>query len=195
MMENLVNSIKQFVDLNKNDIEIVKKLFNKKLVIKGELFLKEGIVCDNLGFVQKGLLRHFINDDGVDITYHFSMENDFVCDYESFINRLPSLKNIIAMETTTIYIISYRNLQIFYQTTSTGERFGRLLLEKIFSKTITHIISTHIDNAEQRYLKFLSLFPELDQRVPQYYVASFIGVKPPSLSRIRKKYASKNLLT
>ncbi|MEO7044756.1 MAG: Crp/Fnr family transcriptional regulator [Ferruginibacter sp.] len=194
-MEKLIISIKQFVELNKNDVEIVTKLFKRKLINKGELFLKEGLVCDNLAFIEKGLLRHFINDEGRDITYHFSMENDFVCDYQSFINRLPSLKNIVTIENTSVYLISDQDLQIFYQTISTGERFGRLLLEKIFSNAITHIISTHTDSAEQRYLKFLSAFPELGQRVPQYYVASFICVKPPSLSRIRKKIANNNFLT
>ncbi|MEP6628380.1 MAG: Crp/Fnr family transcriptional regulator [Ginsengibacter sp.] len=194
-MQKLIHSMNQLVNLNSQDIEIVKDLFKKKKMCKGELFLKEGAVCGYLGFVHKGLLRHFINDDGEDVTYSFSMENDYVCDYESFISRLPSPKNIVAMENVSLCVISYQDLQTFYETTMSGERFGRLLLERIFSKAINHIISTHTHNAEQRYLNFLSSFPDIGQRVPQYYIASFIGVKPPSLSRIRKKYAAGNLLT
>jgi hypothetical protein len=74
---------------------------------------------------------------------------------------------------------------------TSGERFGRLFLEAIYSKMINHIISTHTDSAEQRYLNFMSAFRHIQQRIPQYYIASFVAVTPQSLSRIRRQLAKK----
>jgi CRP-like cAMP-binding protein len=85
-------------------------------------------------------------------------------------------------------------MQIFYREVSSGERFGRLFLESVFSKAINHIISTHTENAERRYLNFMQSFRHIEQRIPQYYIASFIGVKPQSLSRIRKRMAETTIL-
>jgi hypothetical protein len=82
-------------------------------------------------------------------------------------------------------------MQLFYNKVSTGERFGRLYLEMIYNKVINHIISMHTDSAEQLYLKFLSSFKNIQKRIPQYYIASFVGVTPQSLSRIRRKLVRK----
>lgn len=186
-MQNLINAIKRFVILANDDICKIEKLFVKKELGKNEYFLQPAKVCNSFAFVEKGLLRHYINNDGEEETFYFSAENDFVCDYGSFIDRTPSIKSIVALESTTLFCISYENMQRFYTEVSSGERFGRLFLEGIFSKAINHIISTHKDNAEKRYLNFLSNFSHIQQRIPQYYIASFIGVTPQSLSRIRRQ--------
>jgi CRP-like cAMP-binding protein len=188
-MQNLINAISAYVSLNNKDISIIEQLFAKKELKKNEYFLQPGKICNEFAFVDKGFLRHYISHEEAEETFYFSAENDFVCDYNSFIDRTPSIKYIAAIEHTTLYSISYINMQKFYSDVSTGERFGRLFLESIFSKAINHIISTHTDDAEQRYLNFLKSFSHIQQRIPQYYIASFIGVTPQSLSRIRKRMA------
>ncbi|MGD8778839.1 MAG: Crp/Fnr family transcriptional regulator [Ignavibacteria bacterium] len=172
-------------------IETIEKLFIKKELKKYECFLKGGEVCRNFAFVEQGLLRHCINDDGKEKIFYFSAENDFICDYESFIDKVISKKTIEAIEDTIIYSISYDNMQQFYAKVSFGDRFGHLFIEGVFTKAVKHIISLHTDNAEQRYLNFLHLYKHIQQRLPQYYIASFIGVTPQSLSRIRRKLAGK----
>jgi len=99
---------------------------------------------------------------------------------------MASNKSIIALENSVIYAIAYENMQQFYSKVQFGERFGRLLIEGIFTKAIKHIVSIHTDNAEERYLNFLKLYKHIQQRIPQYYIASFVGVTPQSLSRIRR---------
>ena len=190
-MQNLIEAIKHYVSLNDNDIQLIKKLFEIKELRKNESFLQPGLICDNFAYIKKGLLRHSIYDDGEEKTIYFSSENDFVCDYESFISREVSKKVITAMEDTTIACISYDNMQIFYNDVHSGERFGRLYLEETFIKVVNHIISSHTDSAEQRYQNFHTSYRHIEQRIPQYYIASFVGVTPQSLSRIRRNMVKK----
>lgn len=194
-MQSLIQAFKKYVDLNGDDVDLIKKLFEIKELRKNEYFFQPGIVCDKFAFVKKGLLRHFVYFDGEEKTIYFSSENDFVCDYESFVNKTGSKKAIIALENTTIAFISYYNIQIFYSKVSSGERFGRLYLEETFTNVINHIISSHTDSAEQKYLNFLSSYKHLQHRIPQYYIASFVGVTPQSLSRIRRNLVKKRFIT
>jgi hypothetical protein len=91
------------------------------------------------------------------------------------------------LEETTVYTISHANMQLFYQQVEHGERFGRLAIEYVFVNVINQITSLYNDPAELRYQQFLSRFQDIGQRIPQYYIASYIGIKPQSLSRIRKR--------
>jgi CRP-like cAMP-binding protein len=190
-MRKLINTISNYITVSEEDIQVIEQLFSKKELKENDYLLKSGNVCQEYVFVDKGLLRHCINNDGKEVVYYFSAESDFVCDYESFISRTSSVKSIIAMEDTVVFSISYNNLQQFYSKIPNGEKFGRLYLESVFSKTINHIVSTFTESAEQRYLDFLTTFKHIQHRIPQYYIASFIGVTPQSLSRIRKQLVKK----
>ncbi|MGN5955275.1 Crp/Fnr family transcriptional regulator [Sphingobacterium lactis] len=190
-MEDLIDNIRNYIHLSEEETELIKKLFTEKSLKKGENILEQGKICKSLFFVSKGLLRQYINHEGKELTIHFNEENTFACDFDSFISQSPSEKTIEALEDTELNIISFENLQQFYAEINNGDRFGRLLLEKIFSSAIRHIISVHADTAEQRYLNFLHSFKHLQQRIPQLYIASFIGVTPQSLSRIRRRIARK----
>ena len=190
-MEELINNIRNYIHLSEEETELTKRLFTNKSLKKGENILEQGKICKSLFFVSKGLLRQYINHDGKELTIHFNEEKTFACDFDSFISQTPSKKTIEALEDTELNIISYENLQKFYAQINKGDCFGRLLLEKIFSSALQHIISVYADTAEQRYLSFLHDFKHLQQRIPQFYIASFIGVTPQSLSRIRRRIAKK----
>jgi CRP-like cAMP-binding protein len=156
-MDSLISAIKQYVSLNYDDIELIKTLFVIKKLRKVESFIKPGEICNSFAFINKGLFKHSIFDDtGEEKIIFFSSDNDFICDYESFISRMKSKKSITALEDTTIAYITYSNMQLFYSKVSSGERFGRLYLEKIYNKVINHIISMHTDSAEQIYINFHS---------------------------------------
>ena len=132
-------------------------------------------------------MRYYINHSGGDKTYAFAQEGDFVCNNESFIPQTPSTKIIQALEDCEIVQISFADLQIFYKSIREGERFGRLVIEQVFIQTLQDLSSFYTDTPENRYEKFMKRHPDLQQRISQYHIASYVGVKPQSLSRIRKR--------
>jgi CRP-like cAMP-binding protein len=190
-MNALIQVINHLIHLNKDEEEIIKTLFTPLHLRSGEYFLEEGKVCKHVGFIESGLVRYFLIDDGAEKTVYFSKENEFVSNYQSFLPKKPSNTNIQAIEETYMYFISYDNLQRLYEKIKGGERFGRLAIEQIFVNSIEQSKSLYKDPPETRYRQFLEMYPDLVQRLPQYYIASYIGIKPESLSRIRKRMVAK----
>lgn len=187
MINSLLENIQNIITLSPAEQDLVTTLFKEKSYKKGDFFLAGGQVCKQVGFVTKGLLRYYINHDGEDKTYDFAQENNFVCNYESFIPQMPSTKIIQALEDCEMLVTSYTDLQIFYKSVRGAERFGRLVIEQVFIQTLKSLSSLYTDTPEYRYEKFIKEHADLQQRVSQYHIASFVGVKPQSLSRIRKR--------
>ena len=190
MTNNLLNEIQKIITLSTAEKDIVLSLFKEKTYKKGTFFLEEGQVCKQVGFVVKGLLRYYINHDGEDKTYDFAQENNFICNYESFIPQVPSKKIIQALEDCEILQISYDGLQQFYTSIAQAERFGRVVIEQVFIDLLQSLSSFYIDTPEYRYEQFIKKHPGLLQRISQYHIASYVGVKPQSLSRIRKRISN-----
>ena len=186
MTDKLISTLRSIIDLDAKEAAYVKLLFKEKSLKKGDYFLAEGQVCKQVGFIVKGLIRYYINDQGEDKVYAFGQENDFVCNNESFIPQIPSTKNIQALEDCEILQISYNDLQTLYKSIRQGERFG-MVIEQVFIQTLGDLSSFYVDTPEFRYEKFLRKHPDLQQRISQYHIASYVGVKPQSLSRIRKR--------
>ena len=191
-MESLLNTIRYFIPLSASDEEIVRRLFHKKIFKKGEHLLQAGNVCRHVTFIETGLVRYYFNSDGEERTNYFNKEGEFVCVYTSFLPQIPSDINIQALEDTTIFVISFNDIQELYRAVEHGERFGRLAIEQVYLNAINQIGSLYTDPPEVRYNKFLSNFRDIAQRIPQYYIASYVGIKPQSLSRIRKRTAGKH---
>jgi CRP-like cAMP-binding protein len=137
-------------------------------------------------------MRYYINNDGEDKTYAFSQENGYVCNYESFLPQSPSSKIIQALEDCTVFVISFDDLQILYANVIEGERFGRIAIEAVFVQLLQDFNSFYTETSELRYEKFIKNHADLQQRISQYHIASYVGVKPQSLSRIRKRIAHQN---
>ena len=187
MYRLLTDKIKQYIQVKNNDIHLIEALFRERILAKGDLFLQEGKLCRELGFINKGLVCYHVLTDGNKLVHNFAKENEFVCNFDSLIKKTASQKNIMALERTELLVISWDQLQRLYTTMSNGEKFGRLLMEEVYTDAIKHIISFYTESPQKRYNEFVEKHKELALRVPQYYIASFIGVKPQSLSRIRKR--------
>ncbi len=189
MYVELIQAFEQFIRLSETDKQVVSTLFTERQYKKGDFFLKEGQVCREAGFIMNGLVRYFINNNGEEKVYGFGKEYNFVCNYESFLDHSASTKSIQFIEDSTLLVMSYNNLQLLYEQLPEGQKFGRLICEHLFVQAIRDITSLYTHQPEERYLLFLQTYPDLQQRVPQYYISSFVGVKPQSLSRIRKRLA------
>jgi len=187
MIESLLYSMQNIITLSPAEIAIVKSLFKEKTYKKGDFFLEEGRICKHVGFVAKGLMRYYINHDGEEKIYDFSQENEYLCNYESFLPQKPSSKIIQALEDSEVLIISHADLQLLYANVREGERFGRIAIEAVFLQLLNDLSSFYTETPEFRYERFLKNHADLQQRISQYHVASYVGVKPQSLSRIRKR--------
>jgi len=192
MVNTLIESIRQIVPLDPADITLIETLFQPLSLNKNAYFVQTGQVCQYVGFIQSGLVRYFVNQDGDEKIYDFGLENDFVCDYESFLPKKPCRRAIQAIENTSLWVISWSDLQRLFSELTHGERFGRIAIEQIFVRTIGQLVSLYTDSPEQRYQAFLDAYPTLSARITQYHISSYVGVKPQSLSRIRARWAGKD---
>lgn len=157
---------------------------------KKQLFAQAGKVCSHFGFVLRGSVRYFHIKDGVDITGYFSFENEFVSSYKSFVTGAPALNYIEALEPTEIIVISKKNMDLMLNNPMLAykmERFGRLVGEYYLICYEDRLAAFITQTPEERYLKLLETGREILQRMPQHYVANFLGITPVSLSRIRKR--------
>ena len=189
-MGPLLDAIRNYITVSPEEEVIISGLFTEMPLKAGEYFLREGQICRHVAFVATGLVRYYINYDGIEKTLFFSREGEFVSDYQSFLPQVGSRKNIQALEDTHLYVITRENLHRFYREVREGERFGRLGIEDVFMVLMQQLDSLYLDTPEMRYRRFLELYSWLAQRIPQYYIASYVGVRAPSLSRIRKRLAS-----
>lgn len=186
--------ITEFLSLLSNEIQfsteertLINSSFTCKTLTKGEFFLREGETCRHLGFIKKGLVRYFVLKDDEESTFEFTKEGEFIADYSSFNTQTKSIQNIEAIEDCELLIIDYSKLQFLFKNVKDGNHLGRLIVEHRFEIMVNQLLAVYMQNSEQRYQKFITEYGDLTQRIPQYLIASFVGVKPPSLSRIRKR--------
>lgn len=190
MHKFLLDTIRQIINLDKEAEESITTSFKELKIKKGDHFLKEGEPNLLLGFIVNGLVRIYITKKGEEQScIDFSKEGEFITVYESFLQKGISTQSIQAIEDTTLLVINNNDLQNLYQNIPNGDKLGRIVIEKRFIELAKQLLSIYLHNSEQRYLHFVKTYPDLLQRVPQYYIASFVGVKPQSLSRIRKRLA------
>jgi CRP-like cAMP-binding protein len=181
----LLAFMRRFIALDAAEEEVVRQLFVPERLAKGDYLLQPGEVSRKVAFIGRGVLHNFQLRDGQEVTYYFGREVEFIGDYPSFLPAVPSTNGIQALEDAELLTITRNGLQQLYQQVRAGERFGRLVAEALFVDVLGQLTSFYEDTPEQRYERFLALYPDLQQRVPQYYIASYVGVRPQSLSRIR----------
>ncbi|WP_343304636.1 Crp/Fnr family transcriptional regulator [Chitinophaga niabensis] len=155
---------------------------------KGEIIQENNKINRQCYFVFKGLvMASYIKDNGEEVTSWFMRENDVVISVRSFFTQQPSREVIIALEDTICISLSYEFLQKIYGVFTEFNFVGRVLTEKYYIQMEERAYSLRMDNATQRYNKLLTNHPDILQRVPLKYIASYLGITPQSLSRIRRK--------
>ncbi len=157
---------------------------------KGEFLTRQGEISRTVSFINKGLVRIFYVADGKDVCTGFIPENEYISCYASFLTQTPTAENIDALEECEMINLSYDDIQFLYLNYPVFEIFGRKMAEMLFIHVSTQITRLLALSPEERYLSILKNEPFVIQRVPQYMIASFIGITPEHLSRIRKKMSS-----
>ncbi|MCL6272390.1 Crp/Fnr family transcriptional regulator [Muricauda sp. 2012CJ35-5] len=162
------------------------KLIYREFPKKTHLLVK-GKVENHLSFISEGIIRLYIPNPDNDLTFGFAFKGNFVSAYDSFLTQAPCIYSMEAITETKLWRISYQDLEAVYKSTEIGNFIGRKAAEEQFLKKSQREIALLNDTAEQRYLKLFTERPELIQKIPLKYIASYIGITPQALSRIRKR--------
>ena len=191
MYDKLKKYCSQAVPVLESELALIDKYFEEKTLKQKEFLLQDSTVCNFIAFIASGSIRHFHVKDGVEKTCDISFDNAWVTDFQSFTYETTGKINLQAMEPTTVYLIRKQNLYQLYQECNKYETFGRLMAEQVAQRATEIAMSLSSDKPEERFQNLLKKQPDLFQRVPQKYIANFLGITPESLSRIRSRIFQK----
>jgi CRP/FNR family transcriptional regulator, anaerobic regulatory protein len=186
MYENLKNYFQRYMPLEEDLwFEIVEAVKIVQLK-KGQFFLREGEVCDFVAYVNRGLVRLYYLEKDKEHIRQFLFEDTFVTEYASYVSRKPTLYNIDALEDTELFIFSYGKLNQLYDRNPQLLKFGKLMADRSAVHLANQLTASLRQKAEDRYLNLMKERPKVFQRVPLYMIASYLGITPEALSRIRR---------
>ncbi|WP_271768093.1 Crp/Fnr family transcriptional regulator [Aquimarina algiphila] len=190
MKEKLINSISKYIKLSSEEENSIETFWTEKTLEKGDYLLRNGETCRTDNFIVNGALKAFyINPEtGKEEILYFAIENWWATDIESFQKQKASIYNIQAIEKTELLQINYHSFQKMLLEIPKLERFFRIILENYLGSLQKRLITNITLDAEQRYFSFIENYPKIADKVPQYLIASYLGITAEFLSRIRKKY-------
>lgn len=183
----LKNYISKFISFNEQEWQLHQSILSRRFLKKGEFLLRGGEVCDHVTFINNGHFRvyNIVNEE--ELTINFAFEGNYVTDYISFVSRRPSSDFILAMDDAEILQIKYNDLQATYEKSPVWQKFGRIMAEYILVFIAERNKALLFNTPEERYINLMKERPKVIERIPQQYIASYLGIKPESLSRIRKR--------
>lgn len=189
----LHQNLADFAHLSAEDINMAAPYWTRRKIAKNEFFNFRNSVCRQIGFIVKGLFRVYYVDMVTEVEYniYFVAENTFLVSLKSFLTQTACPYNIEALEDSELMVINHDDLSSLYPKSHGWERFGRILAEQYFVYSQSKAEGLLSQSAEERYLSLLSDFPDVAKRVSLGHIASYLGIKGPSLSRIRAQMAGK----
>ena len=186
-MKKIYTYYKQTYNISDKDWKVFSSKLRKQEVPKKTRILEIGETENYLSFIDEGIVRFYIPKEETDLTFGFVFSGSFSCAYDSFLTQTPSLYCVETITNTTLWRLSYNDLQTIYSATDIGNLIGRKTSELLFLKKAERELSFLQETAEERYLKLFKKRPELIEKIPLKYIASYIGVTPQALSRIRRR--------
>ena len=186
-MENLKNKILSYTPVNVADIDYIFQFYSKIHLRKGEKLIKPGDKVDYFYYLDVGCVNYYKMEKGEIKVLEFYTEDVFFTDLYAYVQNAPATCFLEATEDTTVYAIEKINVEKSFGKSHSLERFGRLSMQDAFVRTFTRIERLNNRTYEERYLRLLNKRPGLIQRVPQYLIASYLGLTPVGLSKIRKR--------
>lgn len=191
-MDDLVlNTIKNLTGFSESEVHIILNYFEPRYIKKRTQVLKTGYIAKEVYFILKGCMRLFYEKDGLDISAYFFTENMFAGAYDSFTTQKLSRHAIETIEDSDVLVISYINLQKLFVEFPKMNEFVRKVLEERFVSLHELFTSQILDSPEERYVNLMKYRSDLLQRIPQHQIATFLGITPVSLSRIRNRILRK----
>jgi len=186
-----IKIFRQFTDFNDSELEIIMPYFENKEFKKKTILLNVGTVSNEVFYIINGCIRLYCEKGGEELSTYFFTENMFAGSYDSFLSRKPSKVAIETLEECEVLILTHESQENLYKVFPKMNEFIRKAIELRFVLLHDLFISYLLNSPEERYLTLLKERPELLQRIPQRQIASFLGITPVSLSRIRNRIAKK----
>ena len=185
-LQPLLDYIQQYIKLTKEEESLLLSKITVRKFRKSDFIVQNGEVCRFENFILSGCVKtYFIDQNGQEIIVMLAIENWWTADLGSFIAREPAKLNVQCVEKTELAQIHYDDLQELYQQIPMLERFFRLIIQQAFVAAQNRIIRNYCEPAKERYLQFREQYAAIEQRVPQYMVASYLGITKEFLSKIR----------
>lgn len=191
-LDLLRRAVSAIASLEEKDFEILNPFLMSNVIKKGQLILSKGDVCKNIFFLTEGFVRmYYIDFDGNEINFRFTERGNFFVDFQSFLTQKPSNYYWEALQDTELLQISYTSVQQMYKQHVAWNNFGRIMAEHVYQQLNERVEMLLFMKPEERYLHILKSKTELIQHVSLLHLSSYIGIKPESLSRIRKRISKK----
>lgn len=186
-MEQIRQVMKQMINVSEGELNGFLSQAITKTVKRQEIISQPNAIPNELFFINTGLIRVFISDsEGVEHTIHFALENQFIADYSSFMQKQHSLYTLQAVEETQVVVLPRSMIEWGYKNLVEGQKMGRLIAEFYFIYQDDRIKNMYARTPKQRYDSITDVFPNIHNRVPQHMIASYIGITPVHLSRLKK---------
>jgi CRP-like cAMP-binding protein len=164
-----------------------RDLLTRRFLKKGEFLSQAGEISNYVSFINRGSLRVYMEISEQEISKHFFFDHEYASDYASFLTRTPGLLNIRALEDTELMELSYENVQMLYERYPVWQKYGRLIAEKLYIQVANRTQELLLKSPEEMYIRLIETQSPIIARIPQHYIASYLGIQPESLSRIRKR--------
>jgi CRP-like cAMP-binding protein len=191
MYSQVKDYIKKRIQISDKDLEESFQYSSLRRYRKGDYVLRIGDYCRFIGFLNSGLIVNTIIDEGKEIACNFIFENCFFTYTEGITNNAPSHKNSIALEDCEMLVLEKERLQLIFSLNQKFETlFSQILAEEV-RNLLQNEESSRTQSVEKRYLQFIDSFPGAFNRIPLKYIAGYLGIEPPSLSRLRKRLSGK----
>ncbi|SMD45893.1 cAMP-binding domain of CRP or a regulatory subunit of cAMP-dependent protein kinases [Aquiflexum balticum DSM 16537] len=186
-MKSIYTVIQQMINISHPEwLEFSGKTQERKFK-RNELLSSPGTVPHEIFFIEHGIVRVIITDKaGTEHTVHFALENQFIADYTSFLLQEPSLYSIQALEETTTVVLPREAIEWGYTNLKDGQKLGRLIAEFYFIYQDNRVRNIYARTPKERYDSITQVFPNIHNRVPQHMIASYLGISPVHLSRLKK---------
>ncbi len=192
MTKKIIEFIDKFVKLTEEESQLFSACFKEVKVKKRQFIVQPNFVAKNRHYVLKGAFRAYVvADEGQDHTINFAIDDWWITDYNSYVFQQPATMFVVALEDSTILQIDFDKEQELKKSNHKFETFFRIIAERGLASQQRRIISNLTQTAEERYETFISKYPLIVQRVPQYALASYLGMTTEFLSRIRNKRTKK----
>lgn len=188
MYSSVIEHIHKHVSPSPTDLQLFTSKLREVSVAKKKFLLKPTTHVKHEYFVVKGCLKaYYLDKKGNKNIIQFAIENWWLGDFDAFYNQRPASLHIEAVEDSTLLAINYDELQLLFQQAPIFERYFRILVTSAFISLRKRVVSSLGKNTKERYLEFCESYPNIEDRVPNYQIANYLGVSAESLSRVRRK--------